>query len=66
MSNYVEVTANTYSVQELKNMEGRVMSALDFELNTITPLSILEATQADSIMLTKMSPNVLSLCKYII
>ena len=30
--NYIEVTADTYSVRDLKNMEGNIIEALGFEI----------------------------------
>jgi len=41
MSNFIQVTDNTYSSSELKSMEGKILLALNFNLNHITPLSIL-------------------------
>ena len=35
MRNYVQVTADTYTINELKNMEGKILLALEFNLNTI-------------------------------
>lgn len=43
MKNYVEVTDSSYSISELKAMEGKILLALDFNLNYTTPLQILEA-----------------------
>ena len=60
MSNYVEVTANTYTVHDLKLMEGRIINALNFDLNVITTLQLLEATP------TKLSPTSISLSKYVL
>lgn len=41
--NYIEVTADTYSVRDLKNMEGNIIEALGFDLNRTTALQLLEA-----------------------
>lgn len=41
MSNYVQVTDSSYSVAELKAMEGEILLALNFNLNYTTPLQIL-------------------------
>ena len=60
MNNYVEVTANTYTIEDLKFMEGKVVTALDFDLNVITTLQLLESTPS------KLSPTALSLSKYIL
>ena len=43
MENYIEVTASSYSLSEMKAMEGRILLALKFNLNYSTPLQILEA-----------------------
>lgn len=43
MSNYVQVTDSSYSISELKAMEGKILLALDFNLTYTTPLQILEA-----------------------
>lgn len=45
--NYVEVTADTYTLKDLKAMEGNIIKALNFELNRTTPLQILEAIKGD-------------------
>lgn len=42
MSNYIQVTDSSYTATELKAMEGKIISALNFNLNYITPLQILE------------------------
>lgn len=41
MRNYVEVTDSSYTVAELKAMEGKILLSLDFALNYTTPLQIL-------------------------
>jgi hypothetical protein len=41
MKNFVEVTANTYSSQELKRTEEKIMEKLQFNLNHTTTLTIL-------------------------
>lgn len=38
---FVDVTANTYSICELKHMESRVLEALSFGLVRTTTLSLL-------------------------
>lgn len=43
MHNYVDVTDNTYTLQELKDMEGRIIEALGFNLTYTTSLNLLEA-----------------------
>lgn len=42
MQNFIQVTDCSYSLNELKAMEGRILLALRFNLNHTTPLSILE------------------------
>lgn len=41
--NYIEVTADTYSMKDLKSMEGSIIEALNFDLNRTTALQLLEA-----------------------
>ena len=62
MKNYVEVTANTYTVNDLKKMEGKIMTILDFDLNVVTTLSLLQATNIKS----NLTSAALSFCKYIL
>jgi hypothetical protein len=47
MNVFVEVTAGSYSVLELKAMEGKIILALNFDLSIVTPLHILEAFTAN-------------------
>lgn len=42
MESFIKVTDSSYSVGELKAMEGRIILALKFNLNYTTPLQILE------------------------
>lgn len=42
MQNYVQVTDSSYTVSELKNMEGKILLGLKFNLNYTTALQILE------------------------
>lgn len=41
MHNYVDVTDNSYTLHELKDMEGRIIQALGFNLTFTTSLNIL-------------------------
>jgi hypothetical protein len=41
MRDYVEVTAGSYSRLQLKAMEGKIVDALGFDLNRVTPLALL-------------------------
>ncbi len=43
MDNYIKITDSSYSLSELKTMEGRIISALCFNLTYTTPLQLLEA-----------------------
>lgn len=43
MHNYVDVTDNSYTVQELKDMEGKIIQTLGFNLTYTTALHLLEA-----------------------
>lgn len=36
------MTADTYTIKDLKNMEGNIIDALGFNLNRTTPLQLLE------------------------
>lgn len=40
--NYIEVTADTYSIKDLKNMESNILEALGFDLNRTTALQLFE------------------------
>ena len=41
MSNYTEVTANTYTLGQMRRMEEKILEKLAFNLNHITMLSLL-------------------------
>jgi hypothetical protein len=43
MNNYVDVTDNSYTLRELKEMEGKIIQALGFNLTYTTCLNMLEA-----------------------
>lgn len=58
--NYIQVTANTYTLDEMKKMEGKIIEALKFDLNRTTPLQLLEA------MGENCSEKGISLCKYLL
>ena len=58
--NYVEVTADTYTLKDLKAMEGNIIKALNFELNRTTTLQLLEAVKAD------IPEKHISFCKYVL
>lgn len=66
--NYIEVTADTYTIKDLKTMEGTILDALSFDLNRTTALHLLEAL-VDSEPSSEPRPQdekALSLCKYAI
>jgi hypothetical protein len=70
MRNYVEVTDSSYSVSELKAMEGKIILALSFNLNFTTPLQILEAVSdrwpKEGRKLTREGNRTLCMCKYLL
>lgn len=43
MHNYVDVTDNSYTLQEMKDMEGRIIQIMGFNLTYTTTLNLLEA-----------------------
>lgn len=43
MTAFTQVTDSSYTVADLKAMEGTILLALAFSLNRVTPLCILEA-----------------------
>ena len=43
MENYIKITDSSYTLSELKAMEGRILLALKFNLTYTTPLQLLEA-----------------------
>lgn len=43
MHNYVDVTDNSYTLQEMKDMEGRIIQGMGFNLTYTTTLNLLEA-----------------------
>ena len=70
--NYIEVTADTYTVRDLKNMEGNIIEALGFDLNRTTALQLLEGMLENAENCEKsetakaMSDKAISMCKYAI
>jgi hypothetical protein len=71
MKNYIEVTDSSYSLGELKAMEGKIILALKFNLNYTTPLQILEAIsekwpRESEKKLTRESNRSLCMCKYLL
>lgn len=71
MESFIKVTDCSYSVGELKTMEGRIILALKFNLNYTTPLQILEAIaekwpKEASGKLSRDNNRTLCLCKFLI
>jgi Cyclin, N-terminal domain len=71
MQNYIQVTDSSYSAHELKAMEGKILLALNFNLNYTTPLQILEAVSEKWVKepngkLSRESQRTLCMCKYLI
>lgn len=71
MGNYIQVTDCSYTVGELKSMEGRILLALNFNLNAITPLGLLDAASEkwpkDSKgKLTREAERTYCMCKYLL
>ena len=56
--NYVEVTADSYSLTDLRRAEGQIVNGLDFQLNRTTSLHLLEA------LAESLEPKTTSFCKY--
>ena len=54
------MTADTYSLKEMKAMEGKIIETLNFDLNRTTGLQILEAIRGE------MSEKSVSFCKYLL
>ena len=61
--NYVEVTADTYTISDLKTMECNIIDSLNFNLNRTTALQLLEALAEECEALSEKN---LSFCKYVI
>lgn len=59
--NYVEVTAETYTIKDLKSMEGNIINALNFDLNRTTALQMLESMVENN---EAMTDKALCLSKY--
>lgn len=58
--NYIEVTADTYTLGQLKRMEGDIVEALEFNLNRTTSLQLLEACSEN------LPDKAVSLSKYLL
>ena len=58
--NYIEVTADTYTLSQLKRMEGDIVEALEFNLNRTTSLQLLEACSEN------LPDKAVSLSKYLL
>lgn len=75
MHNYVDVTDNSYTLKEMKDMEGRIISTLNFNLTYTTALNILDAMSdkwqkernfKKELVLTKESLKNLHMCKFLL
>ena len=75
MHNYVDVTDNSYTLQELKDMEGRIIQSLGFNLTYTTALNILDVISdkwekerniKKELFLTKDSIKNLHMCKFLL
>lgn len=75
MHNYVDVTDNSYTLQEMKDMEGRIIQSLNFNLTYTTTLNLLEAMSdkwqkernfKKEMVLTKEALKNLHMCKFLL
>jgi hypothetical protein len=75
MHNYVDVTDNSYTIQELKDMEGRIIQTLGFNLTYTTALQLLEAMSdkwekerniRKELVLTRDAIKNLHMCKFLL
>lgn len=71
MKYLVRVTDSCYTVAQLKVMEGKILLALEFNLNYTTPLNILETVserwqKEPNGSLSRESQRTLAMAKYII
>lgn len=75
MHNYVDVTDNSYTLKEMKDMEGKIISTLNFNLTYTTALNILDAMSdkwqkernfKKELVLTKESLKNLHMCKFLL
>lgn len=65
MRDYVDVTAGTFSRTEMKAMEGKIISALGFDLNRVSPLALLSTLQLDCLK-NEQNEKCLNLAKYLL
>ncbi len=65
MRDYVDVTAGTFSRTEMKAMEGKIISALGFDLNRVSPLALLSTLQLDCLK-NEQNGKCLNLAKYLL
>ncbi len=75
MHNYVDVTDNSYTLQQMKDMEGKVIQGLKFNLTYTTSLNILEAMSdrwqkernyKKQLVFTKDTHRSLDMCKFLL
>lgn len=65
--NYIEVTADTYTIRDLKNMESNILEALGFDLNRTTALQLFEGmieSEPASESVRIMQEKAICLCRY--
>ncbi len=65
MRDFVQVTANTYTASQLKKMEAAIIAFLQFNLNRITPLSLLNTLELQEFGNVSNKKH-LNLAKYVI
>lgn len=72
MHNYIQVTDSSYTAAELKAMEGKIVSALNFNLSYVTALQLLELAsdkwqkKSREAKLADDAQRTLFLCKYLL
>lgn len=70
MQTFIQVTDSSYSASELKAMEGRILLALNFNLNYTTSLQILKAVSdkwmKDGNKLSRDGYKTYCMCKYLL
>jgi len=75
MHNYVDVTDNSYTLLEMKDMEGRIIQAMGFNLTYTTTLNLLDAMSdkwpkeknfKKDLVFTKDSLKNIHMCKFLL
>jgi hypothetical protein len=65
MREFVDVTACTYTRSQLMAMEGKIIEALRFDLNRVTPLALLSTLEMESFG-NKENSRSLNLARYVL